>query len=346
MLGNEDTVKVLTEDGSAKSMGSMLHPTGCTPCSFHCYSLMGCNKAEDCRYCHMDHPKRTRRRGKKKKTGGKDCQEMDKCGGKVSSQEQDDVDSQSGQADLQPQLLALKQLPPPEMITQGLAPLLSALEVLAPLPMINDAPETDRRNPRFIRDSEAPESFENASMDHFALAASAGFGGVSPASSSSAVVTRGKGKGLGSQVPFLRSETDPVSAGYGKAVEQRSTSLQIRELDDVLTLRYSEGTVVMYRKQWKQVLPFLGGVTAARAVEFSVEPDLPLGLSLNRTTGVISGIAYQPTSLAGIHCTVRVECDGDRATVILKIIVLAEWQEDFSGNTSLLNSMTVDSDEE
>jgi len=43
------------------------HPLHCTPCSFHCYSLQGCVKGAACSYCHEDHPKKTRRRGKKKK---------------------------------------------------------------------------------------------------------------------------------------------------------------------------------------------------------------------------------------------------------------------------------------
>lgn len=52
-------------DPSMQSNGSMHHPLGCTPCSFHCYSRIGCDRGQQCGYCHMSHPKRTRRRGKK-----------------------------------------------------------------------------------------------------------------------------------------------------------------------------------------------------------------------------------------------------------------------------------------
>ncbi|CAJ1449340.1 unnamed protein product, partial [Effrenium voratum] len=49
------------------SRGSQLHPDGCTPCSFHCYSLSGCNQGEDCSFCHLEHLRRPKRRSKKKK---------------------------------------------------------------------------------------------------------------------------------------------------------------------------------------------------------------------------------------------------------------------------------------
>jgi len=52
-----------TED--PRSIGSALHPHGCKPCSFYCYSLMGCIKGMACPYCHMDHPRCSRRRKKK-----------------------------------------------------------------------------------------------------------------------------------------------------------------------------------------------------------------------------------------------------------------------------------------
>eukprot|EP00931_Biecheleriopsis_adriatica_P004299 TRINITY_DN105995_c0_g1_i1.p1 TRINITY_DN105995_c0_g1~~TRINITY_DN105995_c0_g1_i1.p1 ORF type:complete len:435 (-),score=72.01 TRINITY_DN105995_c0_g1_i1:72-1376(-) len=48
------------------SAGSYLHPEKCTPCSFHCYSLVGCNRGKDCTFCHEDHPRKPRRRSKKK----------------------------------------------------------------------------------------------------------------------------------------------------------------------------------------------------------------------------------------------------------------------------------------
>eukprot|EP00434_Breviolum_minutum_P011865 symbB.v1.2.010467.t1/scaffold679.1/size173156/3 len=55
------------ETPSILSIGSRLHPNECTPCSFYCYSLSGCNKAEACTFCHNEHLRRPKRRSKKKR---------------------------------------------------------------------------------------------------------------------------------------------------------------------------------------------------------------------------------------------------------------------------------------
>lgn len=49
------------------SIGSEDHPVDCKPCSFFCYSLMGCARGSECTFCHMKHPRRIRRRGHRKK---------------------------------------------------------------------------------------------------------------------------------------------------------------------------------------------------------------------------------------------------------------------------------------
>lgn len=49
------------------SIGSRLHPDECTPCSFYCYSLSGCNKGEACTFCHNEHLRRPKRRSKKRR---------------------------------------------------------------------------------------------------------------------------------------------------------------------------------------------------------------------------------------------------------------------------------------
>jgi len=49
------------------SLGSTNHPVSCKPCSFFCYSLMGCERGSDCTFCHMEHPRRIRCRGRRKK---------------------------------------------------------------------------------------------------------------------------------------------------------------------------------------------------------------------------------------------------------------------------------------
>ena len=60
-------MKGSSSEETALSVGSRLHPDGCTPCSFFCYSLSGCNRGEECTFCHHEHLRRPRRRGKKKR---------------------------------------------------------------------------------------------------------------------------------------------------------------------------------------------------------------------------------------------------------------------------------------
>jgi len=101
------------------SEGSRYHPDGCTPCSFHCYSKMGCNKGQECMYCHMEHPKRrTRRRGKKQPKGALPVY--------LSTADDTTKDEQCGE---------FTHSVLPSATPSDLMPLLGALEILAPLPI-------------------------------------------------------------------------------------------------------------------------------------------------------------------------------------------------------------------
>mmetsp|Transcript_126159 Transcript_126159/g.315347 ORF Transcript_126159/g.315347 Transcript_126159/m.315347 type:complete len:439 (-) Transcript_126159:93-1409(-) len=51
------------------ALGNEGHPDSCTPCAFFHYSIQGCNRFSACRYCHLSHPKKSRQRGKKSRTG-------------------------------------------------------------------------------------------------------------------------------------------------------------------------------------------------------------------------------------------------------------------------------------
>jgi PAS domain S-box-containing protein len=52
------------------SPGSTNHPVDCKPCAFFCYSLMGCERGSECTFCHMEHPRRIRCRGRRRKIKG------------------------------------------------------------------------------------------------------------------------------------------------------------------------------------------------------------------------------------------------------------------------------------
>lgn len=58
-----------------KSVGSKDHKDGsCTPCAFFCYSKMGCNRGQDCLFCHENHPKkRGRKQQRRVERQGQPC---------------------------------------------------------------------------------------------------------------------------------------------------------------------------------------------------------------------------------------------------------------------------------
>jgi len=52
----------LAREGPKESMGSVGHPDGCTPCTFYCFTRRGCNRAADCKFCHMTHQSKLQQR--------------------------------------------------------------------------------------------------------------------------------------------------------------------------------------------------------------------------------------------------------------------------------------------
>lgn len=118
-----------------KSVGSLMHPSLCTPCSFYCYSLIGCNRGEACLYCHMDHPRKGRRRGQKRRGGYRPHD--DNAGDDDMQENHDDSGAEEPAPTRRPpearrerNKLIVGVAPTPD----GLLPLLTALELLSPLP--------------------------------------------------------------------------------------------------------------------------------------------------------------------------------------------------------------------
>lgn len=95
--------------------------------------MAGCNKGQNCEYCHEDHPKQKRRRGKKKRRG--DAAQFAEL--EIPQYPQDDSGSQDGSQDgkgsQQLEVVEVtKQLP--AATPDALVQLLGALAYLAPLP--------------------------------------------------------------------------------------------------------------------------------------------------------------------------------------------------------------------
>lgn len=45
----------LCSHGEEKSIGSLLHPNGCSPCVFFCFKVKGCDRGVNCAQCHRTH---------------------------------------------------------------------------------------------------------------------------------------------------------------------------------------------------------------------------------------------------------------------------------------------------
>jgi hypothetical protein len=54
-----------SQTGVLKSVGSAGHPTHCCECQFFFFSLTGCKKGSDCRYCHEFHPRAKEKKNRK-----------------------------------------------------------------------------------------------------------------------------------------------------------------------------------------------------------------------------------------------------------------------------------------
>lgn len=109
------------------SLGSALHNNGCVPCNWFCYSQRGCNRGEDCSFCHMDHPRRSRRRVRKRRD------RTERRGSRSSAASEALEVCQSSPSSVG--TMAQAPVPPQAKSTpMDLLPLLNALELLAPLP--------------------------------------------------------------------------------------------------------------------------------------------------------------------------------------------------------------------
>jgi hypothetical protein len=235
----------------------------------------------------MDHPRKGRRRGKKRRgsadgllglLGGEDGEVEARSGEEAAIAAAAAAASTSAaswpllpsslaavsgataeaEAPLVLRPMALKEVAP---TPGGLAPLLSALELLAPLPALLQGLQK--------------------STGHAAVAGAHGGQKLAPLPPAAARQAH--------RPPLADSDvaltTGPPTAGPRP------------------TLEYTEGTIVVSVGQWKNILPLVSGSTG-QSWRFSVRPPLPRGLALNPMNGVISGIAYDATPPEGEFHTV------------------------------------------
>lgn len=64
---DDETERIVAPDLESerlKSVGSADHPNGCTECSFYFFSRTGCKNGVDCRFCHVVHPRKAKKKNR------------------------------------------------------------------------------------------------------------------------------------------------------------------------------------------------------------------------------------------------------------------------------------------
>jgi hypothetical protein len=287
---------LLVSGGQGKSIGSVLHPDHCTPCSFFCYSLVGCNRGRECEYCHEDHPKKARRRGKKKRKANRSATDADtECGAAADlppeawdnvppEEDSDEAPQEARQEDRglsgtwsQYQDIDISTAPNADRLMRPtptpdpLVPLLMALEFLAPLPTLTPAPT---------------QAMLSLSHD-----TSAGY-------ATTATTSKDSWHEEEYHIPDPNATTQTMA---GNAQRQFGTNYAY---SGKLTLWYHESTISLEVGDEKHIIPFLTCNAELQGKEleplfFSVKPELPEGLQLDTASGVIKGICTRPMMTAG-----------------------------------------------
>ncbi|CAE7031522.1 unnamed protein product [Symbiodinium natans] len=105
--------KSLKRDGAMESVGSAGHPDSCTPCSFYCFSCLGCRLDRACTYCHLFHQSGRRKRREEWKR--RQVSSWHTCEGKPQEPTQDvgePLPKDFGEA-TSPDMMALRPRAPP-----------------------------------------------------------------------------------------------------------------------------------------------------------------------------------------------------------------------------------------
>lgn len=302
---------VMEQTRELKSIGSSQHPDSCTPCSFFCYSSMGCIKGRECPYCHEDHPKRGRRRGRKKRRP-RDAEAPGDLEHASIQGDQESLDHDEGDMTIPDASILCQPMPTPT--PNSLNPLFTALEVLAPLP----TPAT----PATCQSGTLPPSTSISSV-------SVPHSGYRPL-----------------QLP---SPSHSSESSIGQPAHAPGTSgASGRRGNALMTLWYNDSAVVLELGQRKQLLPFINIVGSEEAnltlpITFQVNPKLPQGLELDTSTGVIKGVAAKPTPAGGTVHTVVVTGSGGEvlATASLRIQVLAPTPNDSGPQPQLAQLLPI-----
>lgn len=62
-----DSKSKQTKSTQLKTVGSALHPTGCTECTFFFFTQDGCKNGADCNFCHEFHPRKSAKKNRRLK---------------------------------------------------------------------------------------------------------------------------------------------------------------------------------------------------------------------------------------------------------------------------------------
>jgi hypothetical protein len=234
---------------------------------------MGCNRGRECEYCHEDHPKKARRRGKKKRRANRGAADADtECStaadmpwGDIPPDEDSDQAPEETLGEQRGQTASWSQYEDIDISTAAdaegpmrpaptpdpLVPLLTALEFLAPLPTLVPTPTQAALSHDTSMDSWHQEQYH---------------------------------------IPSSESPQSPLPQAFPYGGK--------------LTLWYHESTISLEVGDEKHIIPFLNCNAELKGKElepldFSVQPELPEGLHLDEASGVIKGITTRPTVVSG-----------------------------------------------
>lgn len=258
----------LVSHGPLVSAGSSLHPHGCKPCAYFCFSMCGCREGDACSFCHLNHVSGTR---KKKEAWKKDRAERTRK--KVPSQP------------------TRCQEPPNTKV-------FSKDSRMVQQPPIQQAPVSS------VCPSVQPEQRLGGHDEHMAhlydlLAADDRMANLR---NLLAVCKEEQNQGIGVRSGAVAAVPGPLpisrekdSARFSLVDSHRAFSSPSPACPKGVspnTFSYSQREVVA--SVWQKIHLF--PLTANRVpLVFAVAPELPSGLTIDKFSGVISGIPQRPT---------------------------------------------------
>lgn len=272
----------LQRDGPSASCGSKGHPDQCKPCAFYCYSLRGCRNGDGCVFCHLFHESKLQQRREEWKRA-----QREKRGRmRKTAREEAQASNVTG-------------VPPPASSTPAQPTLVHHSAKVAPAFVQGVSASTCIEEERpvakvaYVREGEAGKDLTNGAQRKNMTAAAVKAGAAGPPSGLAAAAGQKKQK-----KPLKAQKPPQESLGMPMHVPAAWDPMS---LPSVLGggnmpmdyFSYTPSSVVAGVGQAVELWPPVP--IASAGMVFAVSPALPTGLTLDKNTGLISGIAQEGT---------------------------------------------------